>query len=44
MNINYERTYMDPVETVILLLLKQKTLAKDMHLPFARSLEGFNTR
>jgi hypothetical protein len=29
---------------VILPLLKQKVLAKDMSLPFARSLEGLNTR
>jgi hypothetical protein len=28
----------------ILPLLKQKALAKDMSLPFARSLEGFNIR
>jgi hypothetical protein len=29
---------------VILPLVKQKALAKDMSLPFARSLEGLNIR
>jgi hypothetical protein len=29
---------------VILTVLKQKALAKDMSLPFARSLEGLNIR
>jgi hypothetical protein len=34
---------LDPLK-VILPLLKQKALARDMTLPFAKSLEGFNSR
>jgi hypothetical protein len=35
---------MEPVEIVVLPLLKQKALAKGMSLHFVRSLESFNIR
>jgi hypothetical protein len=39
-----KRTYLELVEVVILPLLKQKALAKDMSLLFAGSLEDLNIR
>jgi hypothetical protein len=39
-----KRIDLELVEMVKLPLIKKKTLAKDMSLPFAKNLEGLNIR
>jgi hypothetical protein len=41
---NIKRKDLELLEMLVLPLLKQKALTKDMSLPFARSLEGFTIR